>query len=142
MKLGLSGGGFFFKPFSRTISWSNFTIFPNAGAGVYGAWAHTLLLPFTLTIKSRWLEIVVYSADMGAGRTTYHFQLGQGSAGNETVLLPTSGSFRYTYDPTLPCNPHRFSFPYLMQPGFDLAFRCMANIAGASPMYANIYVWD
>jgi hypothetical protein len=143
MKLSLSGGGFFFKPFTQTDSWLGYTVFPNPVANVFGAWAHSITPPLPITSKGRWINIIVYSADMGAGAETFLFQLGAGAPGSEAVLLPTNGNyFRYRYDPALPCLPHSFSFPYLMQAGMNICFRCMSNVAAGDNLYAQVYTWN
>ncbi len=141
MQTSMAGGGFFFKPFNSTQAWGQFTAIPNPLPGVFGLWAHLLPAP-TITLAARWIEILVFSADMGAGAETFNFQLGIGTAGSEQAFLPTTGNFRYRYDPAIPCLPHKFSFPFKVAADLDISLRCMSDVAGGDALYSYIFMWN
>lgn len=147
MRVGSSGGGFFFKSFSKCESYQGIIAQSGLAAWAWGPWDH---LPFPkLTKAGRWMTINAYWLD-GTPRTGF-FQIGVGAVGAETIFLPSNYSVNaangnretfYYYVQNYPATPLIFNEPFAMPAGLDLSVRHMDSVAGVKDLHVDFYLWD
>lgn len=139
MKVGQSGGGFFFKPFSKTQTFQNFNINSPAVADAFGNWAHAFG-PTVLTIGGRWIRFVFFANTIPD--RVFNIEMGIGPVGGEVKFLPTTGAIRFRTDSLQPTQPYTLSFPFRIPAGADISLRAASPSGIAALFTGAIYIWD
>jgi hypothetical protein len=141
MDVGSSGGGYFYGPFTTTQILGPYTLIPNPGAGVYGAWIHVL---GPLTNKARWMQIVAWPAGYGS---VYQFQIAIGAAGGETIIQPTpllgGSGFYVDWNAVIKWPvPYVQFFPGSVRAQQEISLRTASTPGGGLAVQALIYLWN
>jgi hypothetical protein len=141
------GGGFLFRPFSRTQVYGPIIAPASMVLWMWGPWVHPAIPQ--VTTESRWVSLVNYWTD-GSSRAG-RFQLGIGPAGSETIWLPNNdtaiaiegnkGTFDYNIDANQPSVPYVITFPFSVAPGLDISVRHRCSLPGAINLHTIIYLW-
>jgi hypothetical protein len=139
MKVGGSGGGYFYGPFVSTQSFGTFVCTPGIVINSFGAWAH---LPAPVpTGRGRWLEMAVSPADYGCH---YRVEIGIGALGSEVSFQPSDGQgFHIDWFSTIKwIVPFRISFPTSVGVGREFSVRCASVPGGGADINVNIWLWN
>jgi hypothetical protein len=139
MKVGGSGGGYFYGPFVSTQIFGTFQMTPGALPLQFGPWNH-IGAPI-LTGRGRWLEMLIWPSNYG---DRYFVEIGLGALGNEVLWQPSGGfGFEIHWDDPIKWPvPFRLSFPSSVGTGKEFCTRCSTLAGGGLDIFATIWLWN